>query len=258
MTDIYAKLAEIKRTGKNAVLCILTGTRGSTPRKAGSKMIVMADGKTYGTVGGGEVEQKVTAMALEMCGQSSPKFVKINLEEEADMQCGGSVDVYFEPVTNSDRVVIIGVGHVGGVVADFAKMLDFSVTLIDPRENLLDRFENKGFDLVREDFVPAAQNFESDENTYFVITTPKHDFDQELTAICAKKPHRYVGMMASKRKVALAVKHYLANKILTQAEINKIDMPIGLAINAETPEEIAVSIVAKLVQVRRSVAKEKK
>jgi len=252
MTDIYAKLAEIKQTGKNAVLCILTATRGSTPRKAGSKMIVTADGKTYGTVGGGEVEQKVIAMALEVAGQTSPKFVKINLEEEAEMQCGGSVDVYLEPVGALDRVVIIGVGHVGGVVADFAHRLGFSVTLIDPRENILDRFENKGFELIRDGFVTAAENLVSDQNTYFVITTPRHDFDQELTAICAKKPHRYVGMMGSSRKVATAVKYYLEKNILSKAEIDKIDMPIGLAINAETPEEIALSITAKLVKVRRS------
>lgn len=250
MIDIYAKIEEIKRSGKSVALCILTTTKGSTPRKAGSKMLVTSDGKTFGTVGGGAVERRIIALALDVCGQATPKFVSINLEEDVEMQCGGSVDVYLEPINPSQKLVILGVGHIGSVVAEFAQKLGFAVTLIDMREELLNRFIDQGFEIILNDYLPAIKDFNSDDNTFFVVTTPKHEFDQELTAICAKKPHRYLGMIGSKKKVAHVKKHYLEHKILTEGEIEKIDMPIGIKFNAQTPEEIAVSIVAKLIDVR--------
>jgi len=250
MADIYAKVEEIKRLGKNAALCIITATTGSTPRKAGSKMIVSEDGKIVGTVGGGSVERRIIELALETCKQASPKFISLNLEDDVEMHCGGTVDIYIEPISPSQKVVILGVGHVGSAVANFAKQLGFSIILIDPREAFLSSFSGQGHQIINEDYITAINNFESDENTYFVITTPKHEFDQELTAICAKKPHRYIGMIGSKKKVAHAKKHYLENIILTNEEIEKVDMPIGVKFNAQTPDEIAISIVAKLIDVR--------
>ncbi len=250
MTDIYTKVEEIKRSGKNAALCIITATTGSTPRKAGSKMIVIDDGEIVGTVGGGSVERKIIGMALEICMQENPKFVSLDLEEDAEMHCGGTVDVYLEPIRPSQRVVILGVGHVGSAIANFAGQLGFAVTLIDHREEFLNSSAEQGYEIILNDDLAAIRDFESDENTYFVVTTPKHEFDQELTAICAKKPHRYLGMIGSRQKVAHVKKHYLNNKILTTEEIEKIDMPIGIKFNAQTPDEIAISIVAKLIDVR--------
>ena len=252
MTDIYAKVEEIKRSGENAALCIITATTGSTPRKAGSKMIVSQNGKIHGTVGGGSVERKIIALAQEVCMQAKPKFVSLDLEEDAEMHCGGTVDVYLEPIKPSQKVVILGVGHVGTALANFAQQLGFALTLIDPREEFLKEFEDKGFEIILDDYLPAAKNYPSDENTYFAILTPKHEFDRELTAICAKKPHRYLGMIGSKQKVALVKKHFLEQGILTKSEIEKIDMPIGIKFNAQTPEEIALSIVAKLVDARNA------
>jgi xanthine dehydrogenase accessory factor len=117
---------------------------------------------------------------------------------------------------------------------------------------MLSSFQDKGFEIILGDFLEAANDYASNENTYFVVCTPKHEFDQELTAICAKKPHRYLGMIGSKQKVAIAKKYYLEKEILNQEEIEKIDMPIGIRFNAQTPDEIAVSIVAKLIDVRNN------
>jgi xanthine dehydrogenase accessory factor len=250
MTDIYAKIEEIKRTGKNATLCIITATTGSTPRKAGSKMIVSGEGETYGTVGGGSVERKIMALAQEVSRQINPKFVSLDLEDDAEMHCGGTVDVYLEPIRPSQTVVILGVGHVGSAIAGFAQQLGFAVTLIDPREEFVGAFSDGAYEIIMDDYLSAIKNYHSNENTYFVITTPKHEFDQELTAICAKMPHRYLGMIGSRKKVAIAKKHYLENNILTPEEIENIDMPIGIKFNAQTPEEIAISIVAKLIDVK--------
>ena len=250
MTNIYAKIEEIKRTGKNATLCIITSTTGSTPRKAGSKMIVTLSGEIYGTVGGGSIERKIITLAQDVCMKVNPKFVSLNLEDDAEMHCGGTVDVYLEPIMPSQKVVILGVGHVGSAVAEIAQKLGFAITLIDHREEFLNNFKNNGFEIIMDDYLTAIKNYHSDENTYFVITTPKHEFDQELTAICAKMPHRYVGMIGSQKKVAIAKKDYLENNILTTEEIEKINMPIGIKFNAQTPEEVALSIVAKLIDVR--------
>jgi len=253
MTDIYAKIDEIKRSGKNATLCILTKTSGSTPRKAGSKMIVLQDGSILGTIGGGAVERKIISLGMEVSGQAYPRFISLDLEEDAEMHCGGTVDVYLEPIKPSQNVVIFGAGHVGAAVAKFASQLGFAITLIDSREGFPKGFREKGYETIAGGFLEAARQYQSDENTYFVVTTPKHEFDQELTAICAKKPQRYLGMIGSKRKVAIAKKHYLDNKILSPKEIENIDMPIGIKFNAQTPEEIAISIVAKLIDVRNGV-----
>ncbi len=137
MTDIYTKVEEIKRSDKNVKLCIITATTGSTPRKAGSKMVVIADGGIVGTVGGGSVERKIIGMALEVSTQKNPKFVSLDLEENAEMHCAGKVDEYLEPIRPSQRVVILSVGDVGSAIANFAGQLGFAITHNDHKEGFL-------------------------------------------------------------------------------------------------------------------------
>lgn len=250
MDDIFAKVEEIKRAGKNAALCIVVETSGSTPRKAGSKMLVAETGETYGTIGGGSVEYKMVAEAMTVIRQKEPKKIKLNLETDAAMHCGGMMEIYIEPVSPDLRLVIFGAGHVGAALAHFAKEFGFKITFVDDRPSILKKLKDHGYEIIEKNYIEAANEAVFDEKTYIVVTTPKHEFDEQVTGICAKKPHRYLGMIGSKRKVATAKQNYLDKGLLVVAEIEKIDMPIGIKFNAQTPEEIAISILAKLIDVK--------
>jgi xanthine dehydrogenase accessory factor len=252
MDEIFAKIEEIKHSGKNAALCIVVETTGSTPRKAGSKMLVTETGETFGTIGGGSVEYKMVAEAMTVIGQSCPKKIRLNLEADVQMHCGGTMEVYIEPIRPTYRLVIFGAGHVGAALAHFAKSFDFRITFIDNRPAILEKIQNLGYEIIGKNYVEAANETTFDENTFIVVTTPKHEFDERVTGICARKPHFYLGMIGSKLKVSTAKQNYLRNGLLTEAEIEKIDMPIGVKFNAQTPEEIAISILAKLIDVRNS------
>ena len=252
MVDFCTKLEEISNSGKPAALVILIHTTGSTPRKAGSKMIVTADGQIYGTIGGGNIEQRVAGEAIRISKSGSPEKLVLDLEEDAEMHCGGSVEVYIEPILPIRQLVIFGAGHVGGALAKYAPDFGFHVTLVDDRPEILEKFKDQSCTVIQEEFVKAAGAFNSDANTYFVVTTPRHAFDQEVTGILANKSFKYLGMIGSKKKVTVARQHYLNGNILTQSQVERIDMPIGIPFNAQTPEEIAISILARLIDVKNS------
>jgi xanthine dehydrogenase accessory factor len=250
MDDIFAKVEEIKRSGKNAALCIVVETTGSTPRKAGSKMLVTESGETFGTIGGGSVEYKMVAEAMAVIRKNEPKKSSLSLEADAGMHCGGTMEIYIEPINPLIPLVIFGAGHVGSALAHYAKDFGFKITFIDFRTELLQKLQGQGYDIIEQNFVEAAIEADFNEKTCVVVTTPKHEFDEKVTAICAKKKFRYLGMIGSKRKVATAKQNYLSTGQLTESEIEKIDMPIGIKFNAQTPEEIAISILAKLIDIK--------
>nr|NQU89812.1 XdhC family protein [Bacteroidota bacterium] len=252
MKEIFTKLEEIQRTGKRAALCIIVSTKGSTPRKAGSKMVVSGTGDVFGTIGGGRIEKIIIEKAIEISKNPDPVKFEMDLEEDSEMLCGGSVEVYIEPIRPSQKLIIFGAGHIGSKLAGYATDFGFSVTIIDHREEWLKALSALGMDTVQANYIEGANKLQTDENTYFVVVTPKHEFDVEVTGLCAKKPHRYLGMIGSKKKVAAAKKQYADQNLLTPQEIENIDMPIGIKFNAQTPEEIAISILARLIDERNS------
>jgi len=255
MDHFFAKADEVVNGSRSAALCIVVDTRGSTPRKQGARMIVYADGSVYGTIGGGSVEKEVTELALELIASGKPAKATFNLEEDLGMHCGGMMEVYIEPVNPLKKLFIFGAGHIGKALAGFARELDFTVTLFDPREEIFrDEFFTP-FTCVNKDYLKAIEETTFDDNTSVVIVTPKHAYDEEILAAVARKPNAYLGMIGSARKVELLKKRFLEENILTSDELEKIDMPIGIRFNAETPQEIAISILAKLIDVRNTVTK---
>lgn len=253
MKELWTKIDELTKAGIRASLCIVTGTKGSTPRKAGSKMLVAEDGRTWGTIGGGSIEHTVVKEAVAMCAAKAPVMLRFDLEEDLEMSCGGSVEVYIEPIVPTYHLVIFGAGHVGAALARYATDFGFHVTFVDNREEFAAKQEALGHQAICGDYVTEAGNISSDINTFFVVVTPKHAFDHDVTAILGKKPFAYLGMIGSTKKVAEAKRYFLDNNLLTESEIEKIDMPIGIKFNAETPEEIAVSILAKIIDVKNNV-----
>lgn len=255
MQTIYSKIEELRSEGKKAALCIVISTSGSTPRKTGAKMIVLEDKSIYGTIGGGRVEHDVACHALEVMHNGNPLKKSYQLEEDLKMHCGGSMEVYIEPLNIMKKLYVFGAGHVGKAVVKFAKELEFNITAFDMREGIFNDKIFEGCNCISKDYYKAIKETVFDENTFIVIVTPKHENDEEILKRVSVKPHAYVGMIGSKRKVELIKKNLLKEKILSQKEIEKIDMPIGIPFAAETPQEIAISIVAKLIDVRNTLFK---
>jgi len=253
MQSIFSKAEEIKKGQSSAALCIVIETRGSTPRKEGSKMIVFPDGSVYGSIGGGSVEKDVAVKAVELISAGKPAKFSFQLEDDLGMHCGGFMEVYIEPINPLQKLYIFGGGHIGKAVVKFARDFDFSISVFDPREDI---FSDPVFDVcncIRKDYFQAIEEAVFDENTYIVIVTPKHIYDEEILVKVARKPHAYLGMLGSRRKVEMAEKRFLDENLLTAEEIKKIDMPIGIPFRVQTPQEIAVSILARLIDVRNSV-----
>ena len=215
-------------------------------------MIVFKDKSSAGTIGGGSLEFKVMDDAIETIKRGVPKKFTYKLEEDLGMHCGGYAEVYIEPILPDNQLYIFGAGHVGKALANLAVQYGFEIILIDPREEIKLTFEGKPFTFIQRDFIEAAKETDFGENSFIVITTPKHKFDEDVLAICAQKQSSYIGMIGSKNKVELAKKRFIKEKLLTQKEIDRVDMPIGIKFNAQTPEEIAISILAKLIDVKNS------
>ncbi|MEI7500867.1 MAG: XdhC/CoxI family protein [Bacteroidota bacterium] len=252
MQRIFEKIEEIINGQIPAALCIVIETKGSTPRKTGAKMIVFTDGSIYGSIGGGSVENEVAQMAVKLINSGKPAKVSFNLDKDLGMHCGGKMEVYIEPLHPKNKLFIFGAGHIGKSLATFAREMEFSVTLFDPREDIFKDAIFSGFNIFNKDYFKAIDEAVFDENTFIVIVTPKHISDEEILAMVARKQHAYLGMIGSARKVDLLKKRFLEENILTYEELQKIDMPIGIKFKAETPQEIAISILAKLIDVRNS------
>ena len=252
MQRIFAKTEEIIQGQQPAALCIVIETQGSTPRKQGAKMIVYADGTIFGSIGGGSIEKEVAEIAVDLISSGKPAKVAFNLDKDLGMHCGGTMEVYIEPLNPLKKLFIFGAGHIGKALAGFARDLEFSVTLFDPREEIFRDEAFAGFNCINKDYFQAIEAAVFDDNTYIVIVTPKHIYDEEILAIVARKLHAYLGMIGSNRKVELLKKRFLEENLLSREELEKIDMPIGIKFKADTPQEIAVSILAKLIDVRNS------
>ena len=250
LKTIFQHLSEIEAAGIQAALCTIVGTKGSTPRKPGSRMIVFSDGSIAGTVGGGQLEVAVISQALEVLKTGQPQTLEHALVHDHGMCCGGSLQIFIEPIIAMKQLYIFGAGHIGKSLARFANELNFKVTLIDERPEAFENFELVDIQKINKSHRVVFDELKFDENTFAVVVTHDHSIDREIVAHCAKQPHAYLGMIGSLRKVELAKKTFRAGEILTEQEMEKIDWPMGVSIKVETPEEIAISILAKLIDVR--------
>jgi len=250
MTDILFQLHELHQQGKPFVLCLVTETQGSTPRKEGARMIVFSDGSIMGTIGGGSVELKAITEAKMVLENGKVYKKKFQLEQDLQMQCGGNMEIYFEPFFELLKLYIFGAGHVGREVGRFAREFGFSVIFIDHRPEIYKEFESDYAKCIADDYVQSLSTFNLSARDFIVITTPKHEYDEKLVEQLAKEKLAYLGMIGSKRKVAEARKRLLIEKTLTEDQLDFVDMPIGIPFHAETPAEIAISIMAKLIDVK--------
>ncbi len=253
MDVIYQAVTQVERDGDSAALCTVVKSEGSTPRHVGSKMLVYADGRFIGSVGGGDLEHRVLDEAWMAIAEGKPRLLHYNMADPARGDpgvCGGQVEVFVEPILPPPTVLIIGGGHVGKAVAHLAKWLDFRVAVSDDRPEFCTKEmvpEADSFHVCAMKDLPSQ--FSINQRTYVILTTRGTTVDVDgLPPIIAAKP-AYIGVIGSRRRWALTVKELEARGV-ARDQIAAVHSPIGLELQAETPAEIAVSIMAEILMLR--------
>lgn len=250
---LFSELARLEAEGRPFVLCTVTATQGSTPQKTGARLVVRHDGSLSGTVGGGAIEQQVVdaAKALLKSPGSDAKTIETHLTHDLGMCCGGRMTVFLEKHGGRPSLFIFGAGHVAQELAVLAHRVGFSITVVDERAEWLTatRFPDATLSMGPPDLV--AQKLIGDSNTYCCVTTHDHPLDQACVEALLRTPLAYLGLIGSQRKAA-RFRHRLEAAGFTGTEIERFESPMGLNIGAVTPAEIAVSVVARLVELRRS------
>ncbi len=254
MTDIYQEIVNLISRREPAVLATVISSQGSAPRRAQAKMLIKKDGTSLGTIGGGHVEHQIRKKAIEVMNSGESQVVHFDLsgrEEPAAPICGGQMDVFLEPIVPPETLYLCGAGHISQSVAPMGKMLGFRVIVIDPRAefNNVDRFPSADL-LIVEEYAGAFSKLDIDEESYIMIFTPGHILDEQCLQFAVGTEAKYIGMIGSKKKVK-KVKECLLQKGISQQQLDRVHAPIGLEVGAETPEEIAISILAEIVKVRR-------
>jgi len=252
MKDVLNLLPSLQEKGEMGVLCLLISTTGSMPRKAGARMLVIAGGGTHGTVGGGRLEYLVTNDARTLTAGSRPHTRRYNLGEEPGMQSDGSADVYFEVFAGGPLLYIFGGGHIGRALAGLAPALGFSTRVIDPRPEIAAGWDADPGILLQTPFDEAAEVTRFGPDTYLLITSPDHETDEMLLVNLLPREFAYLGMVAGRHKVAEITRHAVENHGLNPGLLEKADMPAGIRFAAETPGEIAISILARMIDVKNS------
>jgi len=236
-----------------AAIATVVKTHGSAPRAVGAKMLVYADGKIVGSVGGGGMEQRVIAEAQDAIQLGAPRYLDFNLSkpERGDpMVCGGEMEIFIEPLLTAPTMLLVGAGHVGAACAELAKFLGFYVILIDDRPEFLSREKFPHADELHTGVLTQEiQKFEITPRTFIVIVTRAHTLDAALLGAVIDKPAAYIGMLGSKRRI-LTVFEILKQEGVSADALKRVHAPIGLEIHAESPQEIAVSIMAEVIRAR--------
>lgn len=253
MASIYQALAELEKKNEAGALCTIVRSRGSTPRHTTSKMLVYADGSITGTVGGGEMENRVIAEALEAINDAQPRLLEYSMTDPSRGDpgvCGGQVEIYVEPIQPKPTLLVIGSGHVGKEVAHLAHWLDFHVAVSDDRPEFCTPEAVPDAD----EYYPVAmeelpQHMKITPWTYIVLTTRGVTIDVPGLPPLLDSPAAYIGVIGSKRRWATTRKKLLEMGV-DEAKLDEVRSPVGLELNAETPEEIAVSIMAEIIMLR--------
>lgn len=255
--DIYREIEKIRNGYKPAALCTVVHTKGSTPRKAGAKMLVFSNGDVIGTIGGGHLEMEVVENARNQIKENTAKLFKHDLLIQHDMCCGGTVEVFIEPIVRMKPLYIFGAGHTGKALAELASRLDFNIHVIDDRQEYLDQITVEGIQKINSHYLSFLSQIQFDDSTFIVIVTYEHAMDRDILAYCIRQPHAYLGMIGSERKVLITKKTFMDAGIATAEQLASVKMPIGKHISAETPDEIAISILAEIIEVKNTVCQEK-
>jgi xanthine dehydrogenase accessory factor len=253
--DLFEEIVRMRRAGERGALATIVHTNGSIPSYESSRMLVREDGSIAGTIGGGCVEADVWAAAKDAIQSEQPRKMIFNLNHDAEYDsgliCGGTLEIFVEPILPQPNLYIFGGGHVSSAVARAANAAGFTITVIDDREAFAN---SERFPMAKElytSYQHAYDKLEPNSASYLLIVTRGHKDDMRVLAWAVRTQARYIGMIGSKRKV-LSVYQALEREGYSPSEFERVHAPVGLDIGALTPEEIAISITAELIAVRRN------
>lgn len=249
--DIYQVLHQLMEYGLPFALATIIKKEGSTPRDVGAKMIVTADRRIFGTIGGGCAETGIVDKALEVIKERKPTTVSLRLEDESKggigMLCGGQIDVLIEYIEPNPHLLIFGSGTIAMSLIKIGKILGFTTIMIDPFASVEKMSEADT--ILREDVESGLSKVKITPRTYIVIVT-RHQYDEPALRGVLRSQAAYIGLLGSRARVS-KVFQTLIQEGVDESILKRVHAPIGLDIGAETPEEIAVSIFAEIVKIRR-------
>jgi len=253
--DIYEEIVKLRQQGRRGAVATIVNVRGSIPSFETAKMLVRDDGSIAGTIGGGCVEAEVWQAAREVMESEKPRSLTFNLNQnpkyDTGLVCGGTLDVFIEPVLPPASLFIFGGGHVSLNLYEVARRAGFDVTVIDDREAYANRERfPQAREVIAEDFEKAMSRLTPGESSYIVIVTRGHRDDMRVLRWAVQSQARYVGMIGSKRKT-ITIFRELVKEGIAEHLFERVHAPVGLDIGAITPEEIAVAITAELIAIRR-------
>ena len=253
--DIYEQIVRLRREGRRGAVATITTVRGSIPSFQTAKMLVRDDGSIVGTVGGGCVEAEVWQAAREVMEEEKPRSLTFNLNNnpkyDTGLVCGGTLEVFVEPVLPPALLYIFGAGHVAYNLYRVAKIAGFDVIVVDDRESYANRERfPEAREVIADDFERVTRHLHVPESVYIVVVTRGHRDDMRVLRWAVNANARYLGMIGSRRKT-ISIYKELEQEGIPAEKFANIHAPVGLEIGAVTPEEIAVAIVAEMITVRR-------
>ena len=253
--DIYEQIVQLRREGRRGAIATITNVRGSIPSFQTAKMLIRDDGSIAGTIGGGCVEAEVWQAAREVMEEEKPRSLTFNLNNnpkyDTGLVCGGTLEVFIEPVLPPALLYIFGAGHVAFNLYRIAQIAGFDVVVVDDRESYAnrERFPDAR-EVIADDFDVALAHMHVPESAYIVIVTRGHRDDMRVLRWAVNANARYLGMIGSQRKT-IAIYKELEKEGVPAEKFANVHAPVGLEIGAVTPEEIAVAIVAEMIAIRR-------
>ncbi len=253
-TAMYNEIQAALQRGERIVVATVVKTMGSAPCGVGSKILVRVDGSTYGSLGGPRTDSKVAQEALNAIHEGKSYMTHVHLDAdqgEAVGSCGATLELFFEVLRAEPRLIIAGAGYVAQSLASLASNLDFRIVVVDDRRDLADpQSFGKNVQLTFGDIPQTIQELEPDEATWIVIVTRGHHLDKDALQAALETRAGYVGMIGSPSKVKRIFRDLLKEGIAAE-RLAQVHAPIGLDLGAETPDEIALSIAAEIVMLRK-------
>ncbi len=257
MREVLTAALAAEAACEPAALVTVVATEGSTPQKAGARMLVYADGRSVGTIGGGCLEAEMSRRAREAIAAQRPRLVPYDLtpDQAADdgLVCGGRMQVFIEPIEGTPVLCLFGAGHVAVPLARMAKACGFRVEVADDRIKFAnaERFPDAER-IVVDELAAAAGRMTLGPSSYAIVVTRGHTGDREVLESVLGRGARFVGLLGSRPKV-VHIFAALLERGVPREELARVHAPLGLEIGAQTPDEIAVSILAEMIAVRRGV-----
>jgi xanthine dehydrogenase accessory factor len=258
--DLYQEIVRLRKDGRRGAVATIVNVRGSIPSFKTAKMLVRDDGSIVGTIGGGCVEAEVWQAAREVMESERPRTLTFDLNQDpkydTGLVCGGTLEIFVEPVLPPADLYIFGAGHVAASLYKVASLAGFDITVVDDRAAYANRERfPEAQQVIADDFEKAVAQLAPSESSYIVIVTRGHRDDMRMLRWAVQTPARYIGMIGSKRKTITIFKELQAEGLPAHL-FDRVHAPVGLDIGAITPEEIAVSITAELIAKRRKVERD--